>query len=206
MDNENSDHPPQCPWQSGSFSCSIVPLYGRSRDPDMISYERDALNCVRRIPQRPPPPTCQEISPVSFGGLQQTPEVHHTHGSSYASSSLLRLGSINFLHPIIEIFAEMVSSRMSGPSVTNRYAYDHSSSFSTATAHTPRARRQLMRADQSLIRLCLFFCCMILCLLMFWIIRSSLLQDQTLASNSQICICDNLFVMAPEKCWNPHFL
>lgn len=170
ISSNNSDQAPQCPVCKAEVSTSaVVPLYGRGKD--IVSSEQKAPDFGLAIPERPSAPICVDTSTVSAGQLHlqdqgQIFEPYNPNYHHYESLVIPRLGGTNVFQPILEIFGEIVYSRMFGQPLPNMNG--HSDSYNMAWADTPRVRRQLMHAEQSLSRLCFFFfCCMILCLLLF---------------------------------------
>uniref|UniRef100_A0A7N0T8N5 E3 ubiquitin-protein ligase RMA n=1 Tax=Kalanchoe fedtschenkoi TaxID=63787 RepID=A0A7N0T8N5_KALFE len=171
VSNEESGQGPQCPvCKAQVSSAAVVPLYGRGRD--LISSDPEASKCDLAIPERPSAPICSDMSVGSARQLnqhnheQRQGQFHPQYIPYTTTFSVPRLGVTNSIQPLIDIFGEMVYSRLFGQSITR--AYNHSNSYNVAEAYTPRVRRQLMHADQSLGRLCFFVLCgMILCLLLF---------------------------------------
>uniref|UniRef100_A0A7N0TK95 E3 ubiquitin-protein ligase RMA n=1 Tax=Kalanchoe fedtschenkoi TaxID=63787 RepID=A0A7N0TK95_KALFE len=168
--SQESNQRPRCPVCNAEVSvAAIVPLYGRGKD--ITASDREASRGGRAIPKRPSAPIGCDMSAGSARQVHQhryqPPEPHPPQHSPYTATFLMpRLGGTNAFQPIIEIFGELVSSRMSGHSMST--GFDRSDSYNVAEASTPRVRRQLAHADQSLSRLCFFFlCCVMMCLLLF---------------------------------------
>lgn len=163
ISNEDSEQQPQCPVCKAEVSTSaVVPLYGRGKD--IISSGQEVPDCGISIPERPSAPIQSR--------LQNPRQMLEPNYNPYyvPSTPVPRLRGINAFQPIIEIFGAMlVYSRVFGQPLIINSDGGHSDSYNLASAHMPlRVRRQLMHADQSLSRLCFFFfCCMILCLLLF---------------------------------------
>ncbi|KAK4743636.1 hypothetical protein SAY87_009948 [Trapa incisa] len=83
-------------------------------------------------------------------------------------SSMIRFGgtAASVLDPLVGMIGEMALARVSNGSGTSIHAY--SSTYHLAGSSSPRLRRHMMQADESLGRVCFFlFCCMFLCLLLF---------------------------------------
>lgn len=168
---EDHHHGQQCPvCKSEVTPTTVVPLYGRGKT-SKLSQGKD-------IPRRPSGPSCTigalqlltttESSTGRPGStphlrreyLYQSPQPYPSQPSGYESPVME--GS----HPFSEMFGEVMYARMFGSSVTNLSSGRNS--YHLAGSSSPRLRRQLVRADMSMGRICFFLCCCVLaCLLLF---------------------------------------
>lgn len=72
----------------------------------------------------------------------------------------------NAFDPVIGVFGELIYARMFGNNLTNFYNY--SESHHPEGSRSPRIRRRMMKADESLSRVSFFlFCCALMCLVSF---------------------------------------
>ena len=166
----------QCPVCKAEVSqASLVPLYGRGQATRPSKGKAPSLGIV--IPRRPPfcgidsPRTPSATTPTVTG-----PQLYHRSYPYQPNSPSPRQGvyapspgrgiATNLLDPSRGIYGEMVYARVFGNSITNLYTYPNS--YHLAGNASPRVRRHVMQADESLSRICFFlFCCLVLCLLLF---------------------------------------
>lgn len=139
---------PQCPVCKSEISQkTLVPLYGRGEG-TKLSEGKFKKNHGMNVPQRPtynPLHLSQTNCPRSvlgFGDVATTEAVHSGVG----------------------MIGEMVYARIFG----STEMYNYPNSYHIVGSSSPRQRRHLMLAEESLGRICFFlFCCMVLCLLLF---------------------------------------
>uniref|UniRef100_A0A5B6YNQ2 E3 ubiquitin-protein ligase RMA n=1 Tax=Davidia involucrata TaxID=16924 RepID=A0A5B6YNQ2_DAVIN len=181
-----SDKQPKCPVCKADIShSSLVPLYGRGTPPSESDAKRPQLDLV--IPRRPPAlgvhtlvtsmtshpnqhlqPNPFQSQPQPFHHPQYFPHPPHPYGN-YASMMQSNFGGTmmtNVFSPMVEMFGEMVFTRIFGNSYTS--LFPDSNSYPVTGNGSPRMRRQEMQVDKSLSRVSVFlFCCFVLCLLLF---------------------------------------
>ncbi|KAK4770187.1 hypothetical protein SAY87_030719 [Trapa incisa] len=97
------------------------------------------------------------------------PAVYHPSELNMPSpSTMISFGgtTASGLDPLVGMIGEMTLARLSNGSETGFHAY--SSAYHLAGSSSPRLRRHMVQADESLSRICFFlFCCMFMCLLLF---------------------------------------
>lgn len=182
--SEHQQQHPQCPVCKADVSKeTLIPLYGRGltsprSSPNDGDGKSPQLGIV--IPQRPPSPRCDggfhqqtitspttttinsravpQLHPRTNGNRNQYP----ISGSVMDSSSPTSNNSyMVHQHPMEGMLSDMAFARMLGISETSLHSHVMGRS-------SPRMRRQLMRAESSLSRVCFFLCCfMMFCLLLF---------------------------------------
>lgn len=147
-----SHQEPQCPICKANISCStLVPLYGRddSTSKSRITEGESDLN----IPNRP------TFCSGNFQRILQqssTPATQWSHSTSYLELNSEALAVV--LNPLTYKFGEMVYARIFGASSDLRISSRIVSSI----------RQQEKKIENSLNRLSFFFfCCVILCLILF---------------------------------------
>lgn len=191
MSDHQQQHP-QCPVCKAEVSKeTLIPLYGRGlTSPKSSSNDDDGgkspqLGIV--IPQRPPSPRCDggfhlqtvtspttttinsravpQLHPRIHGNRNQYPISGNDMDSSSRTNNNNNMNMVHHQHqhqhPMAGMLSDMAFARMFGISETSLHSHvmDRSS---------PRMRRQLMKAERSLSRVCFFLCCcMIVCLLLF---------------------------------------
>ncbi|KAL6975827.1 RING-type E3 ubiquitin transferase [Sarracenia purpurea var. burkii] len=148
---ENPDHhhhhPPECPVCKAEISqTTLIPLYGR--DQTTKSAKRKAApNLGIDVPRRPLSPNHRR---------------HQQEFRPYDGTT-----ATNGFQPEVGMFGEMVYARLFGDSETTTL-YGYPNSYRLAGSSSPRVRRRIMQADESLSRVCFFLCCcIVLCLLSF---------------------------------------
>lgn len=183
--SENCNHQqPQCPVCKAELSEeTVIPLYGRGLTTKPSDGKAGQLGVT--IPQRPPSPNSGvrvQSAPATPNFTRAVPQLQqpsypqqpqsynqYSSGSNYMVSPTLSPGvtvSPNAFHPVIGMIAEMVLARRLGNS--SRSAYSYQNSYHLPGGSTPRMRRHVMKADESLSRIFFFLCCcMTLCLLLF---------------------------------------
>ncbi|TMW87164.1 hypothetical protein EJD97_020332 [Solanum chilense] len=153
LSSENIDNQqPKCPVCKTEVSQkTLIPLYGRDQ---ATKTSTKALNLGLVIPQRPPSPRCRSHGLIDNNNTSPlSHQSHDDHRNHITSEHMLSPGGTTT--------GEIVYARMFGNSL-NTDLYTYSSSYS------PRLRRQLLQADQSLSRICFFLCCcLVTCLLLF---------------------------------------
>lgn len=178
--NGNPDQQqPQCPVCKVEISRrTLVPLYGRGQTAKSSKEKAPHLGVV--VPRRPPSPACGVhtlITTAANTTSSPSQQLHHHH--SYPQQSLpyhphsampmVNLSgtmTTNVIHPIVAMLKEMVFARIFGNSETTFYSYPNS--YHLAGSNSPRVRRHMMQANESLSRVCFFLCCsIVLCLLLF---------------------------------------
>ncbi|KAM0960452.1 hypothetical protein ACFX2I_025393 [Malus domestica] len=176
-ENQDEQKLPQCPVCKAEVSeSSLIPLYGRGQTTKTTKPSKGkAPHLGVVIPRRPLRP-CGVDTPRSAGTPTTpyvTPQLHY-RSSPYGSQLNSPLqGPMNnpgvattTITPGVGMFGEMVYARVFGNSLANFYTY--SNSYNLAGSGSPRVRRHVMQADESLSRICFFlFCCFMLCLLLF---------------------------------------
>ncbi|XP_052208636.1 E3 ubiquitin-protein ligase RMA1H1-like [Diospyros lotus] len=180
---ENSNQQqPQCPVCKAEVSQrTLIPLYGPGQTAKRSDGKAPHLGIV--VPQRPPSPTCGVHARVTTATTRtshpseqlhrhsypQQPPAYHSQPSNYNRAAALGLGgtiTTDAFHPMVGMVGEMAYTRLFGNSGTTFYAYPNS--YHNAGSSSPRVRRQVMKVDESLSRVCFFLCCcMVLCLLLF---------------------------------------
>lgn len=165
----------RCPVCKAEIShTTLVPLYGRFQTTNP-NKTITSSNLGPAIPRRPLGPACGAEAPSS-----PSPQLHpHNYSPSpshsyyprthdYIASSLLNSSSIttNTIHPLIGMMGEAIYARAFGNPTTNLYT--HPNSYGHLSNSSARLRRHIMQADESLSRICFFFfCCVVLCFLLF---------------------------------------
>ncbi|XP_049347339.1 E3 ubiquitin-protein ligase RMA1H1-like [Solanum verrucosum] len=159
ISSENIDNQqPKCPVCKAEVSQkTLIPLYGRGQ---ATKTSGKALNLGIVIPQRPPTPRCRSHELIPNNNMPPLSQQSHDHHQNYTNTE-------HMLSPGGTTTGEIFYARMFGNSLnTNLYTY--SSSYNLAGSNSPRLRRQLSHADQSLSRICFFLCCcLVTCLLLF---------------------------------------
>nr|XP_043628560.1 E3 ubiquitin-protein ligase RMA3-like [Erigeron canadensis] len=183
----DSDQQPKCPVCKAHVSLSsVVPLYGRgnsqsSSEPESEPELKTAHQSELVIPNRPPAPggsilhPNQQIHPVPFQAQPQPHIMNHTHpfGSyTFGPSNLSGPIPTSISNPIVGMVGEMVCAMIfRSPDSGFLAAYPYGSyhnPYPASGSSSPRVRRQVMQVEKSLNRLTIFFfCCFILCLLLF---------------------------------------
>nr|GEY25866.1 E3 ubiquitin-protein ligase RMA3-like [Tanacetum cinerariifolium] len=173
------DKEPKCPVCKADISTSsLVPLYGRGNS--RLSNESELKRAHQSelvIPSRPSAPGGQ-IHPVPFPPQPQSHMVNHTHpfGSyTFGPSNVGGPGPMtttSFSNPFVWMVGEMVCAmicRGSDWGLFTAYPYgSYLNQYPASGNSSPRVRRQVMQVEKSLNRLTIFFfCCFILCLLLF---------------------------------------
>ncbi|KAL7000377.1 RING-type E3 ubiquitin transferase [Sarracenia purpurea var. burkii] len=150
---------PQCPVCKAEVSQStLVPLYGRGHSAKSSKGKAPHLGII--VPQRPPSPGCG-LSHTDSRLAQQFPN------RSNLQRDLGGMMPTNVSGPMSGMFGEMIYARIFGNSETTT-TYSYPNSYHLAGSNTPRVRRHIMQADESLSRVCFFLCCCaVLCLLLF---------------------------------------
>lgn len=189
---------PQCPVCKTEVSKeTLIPLYGRGLTTPKSSSDGKGPQLGIVIPQRPPSPRCdgglhlQTIpSPTTTTITSRAvPQLQpRTHGNRHQSQRYLFSGndmdsptlslspnsdagttslSTNMVHhPIAGMLTDMAFARIFG--ISEAPLHSHANTYRLMDRSTPRMRRQLMRTERSLSRVCFFLCCcMIVCLLLF---------------------------------------
>lgn len=159
---------PQCPVCKREVSeKTIIPLYGRGQN---TNSSKGGIS--HPIPQRPQSPRCGAnmlLIPNSGDNLRQFRNRDYLEQSrAFDGGNYTRLGGSTtpLADPMIGMFGEMVYARIFGNSETTLYTYPNS--YRAAGSSSPRLRRHMMQADESLSRVCFFLCCCVmLCLLLF---------------------------------------
>lgn len=161
----------QCPVCKADVSKdSLIPLYGRGLT---------AKNSNGKAPKRPLGPASIVDEPRSHSNPPFARQFHDPHGShqshmyysqpgSSPAPSMLNPGNTiaNLLHPEIGVFGEMVYARIFGNTITNTYTYPNT--YNLMENLSPRMRRHVMQAEESLSRISFFLlCCVLLCLVLF---------------------------------------
>ncbi|XP_049347341.1 E3 ubiquitin-protein ligase RMA1H1-like [Solanum verrucosum] len=159
ISSENIDNQqPKCPVCKAEVSQkTLIPLYSRGQ---ATKTSGKALNLGIVIPQRPPTPRCRSHGVIHNNNMPPLSQQSHDHHRNNTNTEhMLSLGGTTT--------GEIFYARMFGNSLnTNLYTY--SSSYNLAGSNSPRLRRQLSHADQSLSRICFFLCCcLVTCLLLF---------------------------------------
>lgn len=186
--NVQTDKQTKCPVCKAHISTSsLVPLYGRgnsstSSEPETKPKRAHESELV--IPNRPSAPGGSNLHPnqqVHPAPFQPQPHPHPHPFGSYA------FGPSNFVgpnlvgavaptstisNPIVGMVGEMVCAmifRSSDSSFFAAYPYGpYQNPYMVSGNTSPRARRQVMQVEKSLNRLTIFFfCCFMLCLLLF---------------------------------------
>ncbi|KAE8696618.1 hypothetical protein F3Y22_tig00110654pilonHSYRG00027 [Hibiscus syriacus] len=151
---ENQDQGQQeCPVCKAEVSdAALIPLYGRGVTAKESTTDTPRLDTD--IPKRPLGPT---------GGTHTT---LRSPNPTYNPMPSPGVTTINVPDPVIRMLGEMVYTRVVGDTVTNFYTYPNS--YNLAGNGSPRIRRHVLQADESLGRISFFlFCCLFFCLLLF---------------------------------------
>ncbi|XP_050215389.1 E3 ubiquitin-protein ligase RMA3-like [Mercurialis annua] len=172
-----------CPVCKASISSSsLVPLYGRGTSGSAPETSKAFLDAV--IPRRPTPSLNTSVSNTShqnfFHSQAQRQSFHHQRVlpdpyrdyGSMASSNLGGAAMAQIFNPVIGMFGELIFARTLGTSNTSLFAYSYPNSNDITSSYSnnnnPRMRRQELQLEKSLNRVTIFFfCCIILCLLLF---------------------------------------
>lgn len=155
VSNENQEkQTPQCPVCKTQVSQqTLVPLYGRGQSTKPTDGSTPDIGLV--IPKRPSSPRCGVHTSTRRPAQQPHHRVHQAGGHTSA------------VHPTMGVYGEMVYARVFGNLETSLYSYPNTYDL-VESSSSPRVRRNVMRADKSLSRLCFFLCCcVVLCLLLF---------------------------------------
>jgi len=154
--NASSEKPeyqnPQCPVCKAEVSQkTLVPLYGRGQTAKPSEGKTPNLGLV--VPKRPRSPGCHVHT-----GSRPSQQIHRRYPPR--SQQLQQL-----LQPAM--YGEVVYARIFGNAETTLYTYPNSYDHLSAGT-SPRLRRHMMRAEESLSRVCFFLlCCAVMCLLLF---------------------------------------
>ncbi|KAL7602967.1 E3 ubiquitin-protein ligase RMA1H1 [Lactuca sativa] len=140
---------PLCPICKTEISeKTLIPLYVSTSTAKPNSQEK-----IVQIPHRPSMPSC---------GVHVMPcQQHNFHGFQQEAPNVTLPTS-----PISGMFGEMVYDGIFGNS--RDFLFGYGDSYGLAGLSTRRARRQIVRDERSLGRICFFLlCCVMLCLLLF---------------------------------------
>ncbi|PSS05725.1 E3 ubiquitin-protein like [Actinidia chinensis var. chinensis] len=156
---------PQCPVCKAEVSQgTLVPLYGLGQTAKPSEGKSPNLGIL--VAKRPPSPGC--------GVHTASRPAQQLHNRRYPDQSrpvtTLNLGgtprTADAVQPMVGMYGEMVYARIFGSPETTLYSYPNS--YPLAGSSSPRVRRHIMKADESLSRVCFFlFCCAIVSLLLF---------------------------------------
>ncbi|XP_071730143.1 E3 ubiquitin-protein ligase RMA1H1-like [Rutidosis leptorrhynchoides] len=172
------DKQPLCPVCKAHISTSsLIPLYGRGNSPSSEPEPEPELKRAHQsglvIPSRPPAPggsishLNQQIQPHIVN--HPHPLGSYTFGTSNFSGPMI---PTSVSTPFVGMFGEMVCAmifRSSDSGFLAAYPYgSYQNPYPDSGASSPRVRRQVMQVEKSLNRLTIFFfCCFMLCLLLF---------------------------------------
>lgn len=177
----------KCPVCNADISLtSLVPLYGGGTSSSECESKKHNFGLA--VPHRPSPSMLNTSSSSPTTSIaHRTPQLHqdlfhsqrrsllnpqycphHTCGyASIATSSLVGMATISFVNPLIRMFGGMILERIFGISVSS-LSLNCVSHPLMSSNH--RLRRQEVEIDKSLNRVSIFLiCCLILCLLLFWL-------------------------------------
>ncbi|KAK4286167.1 hypothetical protein QN277_002761 [Acacia crassicarpa] len=140
---------------------SLVPVYGRIRT---TTPSKDSpYNVGSAIPPRPRGPVLVHDLPRSYNSTVAAHDSRRSYDTTIASQPATQ--QFNVFNSTHGVFGQMIYERIFGNHLTNMYA---SNSYGLSGNNNPRVRRYLMPVDKSLSRICFFFfCCTVLCLLLF---------------------------------------
>lgn len=180
-----SDKQPKCPVCKANISnSSLVPLYGRGNSSEpkaeskrpqvdpLIPSRPSALGTTISHPNQQIYPNLFQPLPQPFPHQQSLP---HPFGN-YASLATTNFGGTamtSSFSPTVGMFGEMFCAMMFRSADAGLYAYPYGAYQNSYPAMgmgngSPRMRRQVMQVEKSLNRLTIFFfCCFMLCLLLF---------------------------------------
>ncbi|XP_038685214.1 E3 ubiquitin-protein ligase RMA3-like [Tripterygium wilfordii] len=154
-----------CPICKSNISLNtLVPLYGHDASPSESETKKPELGLD--VPRPPPPALITSASPAaSLGRSQQfSPQFFQTqsfYNHQYFPNPYGGITTTSLLNPTIVMLGELVFERVFGMSNMRLFPYPNSYT-------SPRMRRQEMQLDKSLSRVSIFFfCCLIICLLLF---------------------------------------
>lgn len=194
---ESDKHPKCPVCKSSISNSSLIPLYGRgnppSSEPESESESRSnsELNTTHQsdlvIPSRPSAPGGSILhlnqpfhpSPFQTQSQPQPQIMNHPHpfgsyafGPSNLGGGPMAMTPTSFSNPFVGMVGEMVCAmifRSSDSGFFAAYPYrSYQNPYPVSGTGSPRARRQVMQVEKSLNRLTIFFfCCFMLCLLLF---------------------------------------
>lgn len=157
----------QCPVCKAEVSQdSLIPLYGWGLTAKISDSKAPHLGIV--VPKRPLGPVDAPRSHSNPLFARQFHDTYYSQQGSYPAAPMVSPGSraASLFHPEIGVFGDMVYARIFGNSITNIYTYPNI--YNLVGNTSPRMRRYVMQADESLSRISFFLlCCVLLCLVLF---------------------------------------
>ncbi|XP_059282638.1 E3 ubiquitin-protein ligase RMA3-like [Lycium ferocissimum] len=161
----------KCPVCKAHISnSSLVPLYGRGTSSTESESKKSQLDVV--VPRRPQAIGITTLVNSSSPTSHVSQQLHHRRSfpsafgtyAALAPSSFGGTPAISLSSPTVGVFGEMFLARMFGNSDTSLFPYPHPSTYAVPGSGSSRMRQ----VEKSLNRLSIFFfCCIILCLLLF---------------------------------------
>ena len=159
--NSASQNRTLCPICKSEISqSSLIPVYGRIQ---ITTPSKDESHDVGiAIPPRP-------RNPVSVHDLLRSMRMSYNNTSTatqfYQPHYPYQTQQFNALDTTHGVVSQMIYARVFGNQLTSMYSSD---SYDLVGNNNPRVRRHLMQMDKSLGRFgFFFFCCIVLCLLLF---------------------------------------